>query len=184
MRAQHLTPQSEGVAVSQSEEKPFEVEVDQPAPARSSALNLASIGAASAVAPQPSTDGEGFRYTAGGEPEPKPLVSGTLGMVLGIISLMAATGAGLTSGLVQAGLVVLALVSGLVVGKYAVEAPAFAAGKPLVQGSWLTLASAGAVHLGNLAAVLPPGLGCSLAVAGCALCCLLAGLPFARPSRK
>jgi hypothetical protein len=184
--------------VSQSNEStPFDIEVGEPAPARPSTLNLASIGAASSAAPQPSTDGEGVVTAL--PAEPKPLVSGTVGAVLGIISMLAAlaagfaptiasvlTTAGLTvsGGVLQGVLVVLALVSGLVVGKYAVEAPAFAAGKPLVQGSWLTLASAGAVHLGNLAAVLPPGLGCSLAVAGCALCCLLAGLPFARPSRK
>lgn len=185
--------------MSQPEEStPFDIAVEPPAPARPTSVNLASISTASSAAPQLHLDGEGVAVTKP-PAEPTPLVSGTVGAVLGLLSMLAAAGAGFASGLVsmlatvgvnlsagllQGVLVVVALVAGLAVGKYAVEAPAFAAGKPLVQGPWLALASAGALHLGNLAAVLPPGLGCALAVAGCALCCLLAGLPFSRPVKR
>lgn len=175
-----------------NEPTPFDIEVSPPVlptPPPGPFQSLAQL------APVAEVSSEGVATTHQPAPElvepestsasaSKPLVSGTIGAVLGIISLMAAAGAGFTSGLVQAALVVLALVAGLVVGKYAVEAPAFAAGKPLVQGPWLALSTAGALHLGNLATVLPPGLGTALATAGAAVCCLLAGLPFSRPAKK
>lgn len=175
--------------MSQSNEPQFDIDVQPPAPAREGSVNLASIGAASAAAPQPKMDGEGVESSQQApQPAPatesKPLVSGRAGAVLGIISLMAAAGAGFTTGTVQGVLVVLAMLSGLAVGKFAVDVPAFAAGRPLVSGSWALLATAGAGHLGTLANVLPPGLGASLAVAGGALCCLLAGLPFSRPVKR